>query len=324
MYNYFINFILFLFLTLITYSSQAQNNYSFNNDRSIKIPNPVKGNKQVTLYLKVQSTSTSQYAGYGTYSRLIGSSGFFIELADTKGKLAFYNGSKWRTTSLNIREGKKDIFIIFDAGNIKVMDGTKLIGEKTHRIKTFECAELFLGSNFRTTEKFTGEIDHFMIYNRKLSQEDMVGIISGRNQKIKETEPVQYYNFQKGLVYQYGMMAPAQKIDVKIGTKQNRNSVPDEIVEEAPAIETPRYKRKKKTQKTKDVIADELPPEPYLPAKNNAFDLNIKFHKIDTNNHEYEGVIKNQSSILREGSYDLIIKPDGKIIIQAKTAAEKY
>jgi len=324
MYNYFVKFILLLLLTLTVYSTQAQNNYSFNNDRSIKIPNSVKGNKQVTLYLKVQSTSTSQYDGHGTYSRLLGASGFFIELADTKGKLAFYNGSKWRTTSLNIREEKKDIFVIFDEGNIKIMDGTKLIGEKTHRRKTFDCAELFLGSNFRASERFIGEMDHFIIYNRKLSPEDMADIISGKSKKIKKTEPVQYYNFEKGIVYQYGMKASSQKLDVNIGKRHYRSSVPNEIVEEAPAVETPRYKRKKKIKKKEQVIADELPPEPYLPAKNNPFDLNINFHKIDTNNHEYEGVIKNKQSVLKPGSYDLIIKPDGKIIIQEKTAVEKY
>jgi len=296
---------------LFSNTMEAQNKYPFNNDRSIKIGNPFTTSSQISFYFQVQSTSTK----HGYHDRIFGASRYFFELADHGGQLAFYNGRTWYDLGINIREKKKDIFLIFDKGVVSIYDGDKLVTTKKHISETFRSPELYIGSTYHPKERFIGEIDFVMIHNRILSRKEITAISKGEIQDMINTSPHLFYDFINGKTYERTKNYRPFNIRLSYGLKIKDNFEPmfddsepkakQEIIMEE-AVVDPGYTPKVSSSASKD---------------NNNF--KVKLSKVDQNNWEYEGKIISDPKLIEPGKYDLIIKSDGTVTIKIKVAEEK-
>lgn len=322
-----------LLFTLFSSTILAQNNYPFNNDRTIVLDNYALNSDQVTIYLQFQSTSTSQRDGHGSYARILGSSNYFLELADHKGELALYNGRTWYDLGIDIRKETKNIFLIFDKGMIKIFDGNKLIAERKHVRNTFSTKQLFIGGSFTKRERLTGQIDHFAIYPRILKSEEIKTILKGFYTSIQKTYPAFFYDFLNG------MDLGGNQIPKNIGLKKQSSTTNIQRITET-ADPVPDMAEPENSPNVMDDIVEAPPaygdePEMYEPAPNTkkekmkmmeqifGTNFEVKFSDIDRINWKFEGKIKSNLQLIEPGSYDMIIDANGNVTIKIKTVEDK-
>lgn len=284
----------------------------FEGNRKVTIDNPYKDSNIVTIYFQAQSYSTSKAKGHGSYARLLGGNGYFIELADHAGKLALYTGSAWWDTEVDIRSGLQDIFLEFENGALRVFQGTNLIMEKRHRSSTFGTSNLHVGSTYNRGEHFDGVINYFCMYDRLLTIEEKETAIANRD-FFADTFPTHIYDFLKGYLKRWvdGRFA-IDEISSDIGLV-SKDDLPATMRDGSVKVE--RIEMDQGGPGKYDNVQMD-PPMPVQEQTNDLPRLDLKLLRQGDNSDTYKGMIEYNTTPMDAGVYSLIVDKRGNVVLK--------
>lgn len=275
-------FLVFCFTFSLCISGQES--FPLHGGSGFKFNNPVNGEEQASIYVRIRSTKENAY-----YERILGGDAVFLELADRDGKLELYDGKQWHNLELEIKNKFVDLFLLFDAGNIKVYSGTKLLHEQTHAYaKEYRSEHIYLGCNHTFQRQLTGSLQAYAVFSRILGEADRGKILKDPGAALTMSEVKISYDYRVGKYF-----FETEGTEIKNISEIVMDSPPAPVIlerEGSPKVE-------------KDV------PE-ILPK------LDIYLVHIDDTNKEYGGHFTHRSPMkIPEGRYELIVGKNGKLSI---------
>jgi hypothetical protein len=206
-----------LFALGFGFTLEAQIAEVFEYDRFIPINNPIKNAYRISVHIKVQSLSESQDPE--KYECFFSSTNRKIELADHMGKLAFYDGEKWISSEVNVRDTMRNITLTFKGGLYKVFSNNQRVmtGGRIKGDPYFQCKGFYLGASYEGEGFFKGIISQVGFYNYGIKQESLATLDQSKRYMNFPKDPVVKIDFESGFVKFNGLSDNQLRIPEEVG-----------------------------------------------------------------------------------------------------------